>query len=369
MTDWLKTAPLRKDPGGVHDEIWTHGGRAYPLRVRDGKPMDILSLKANMTGDFEAQLGTIRASREALYAAKEVEDVKACPLCGAPSASSAFALEIYGARYHRCVSCTHHFVIRRPTQGALERFYANDRHYAATYADKKTLATRVEQVASPKARWIVEEFERLHGRKPKTVLDVGAGSGHFVHACRLLGLEAQGLELSESGRGFCRDNFGFELLSEDFTRDPGKHAGVDVVTFWGVIEHVTEPAALLKAARRALTSRETLLVAAVPRWDAMSTAVQTAFPESVARHLDPLGHVNCFTDESLATAFEACGFAPAAAWYFGMDAYELVMQFSRLLKDGDKSPLAALGAHIPALQAALDRGQLSDEIALAGRPV
>jgi 2-polyprenyl-3-methyl-5-hydroxy-6-metoxy-1,4-benzoquinol methylase len=367
MSNWLKTSPLRKAPGAAHDETWSHDGRSYPLRVRLGKPMDILALKANMTGDFGAQLATIRASREALYAAKEVEDVKACPLCGSPSSASEFALEIYGARYHRCSACTHHYVIRRPTQAALERFYAKDAHYAATYADKKTLATRVEQVASPKARWVVEEFERLHGRKPRTVLDVGAGSGHFVHACRLLGLKAEGLELSESGRGFCRDNFGFELLAEDFTKNPAKHAGVDVVTFWGVIEHVPQPMAMLKAARLALAGPETLLVAAVPRWDAMSTAVQTAFPEAVARHLDPLGHVNCFTDESLATAYEACGFAPAAAWYFGMDAYELVMQFSHLLKDG--GALAALGPYIPALQGALDRGRLTDEIALAGRPV
>ena len=368
MADWLKTSPLRKTPGAAHEETWTHGARAYPVRVRLGKPMDILALKANMTAAFEEQLASIRSSRKALYAAAEVEEVSACPLCGALSSTGEPALTIYGARYQRCAACTHHFVVRRPTKAALERFYAKDAHYAATYADKKTLETRVRQVAEPKARWVIEEFERLHGRKPRSILDVGAGSGHFVFACRQLGLEAEGLELSESGRAFCQANFGIELGAQDFTDKPEVFAGVDVVTFWGVIEHVPEPMAVLRAARRALSGPETMVVAAVPRWDALSTGVQSQFPETVARHLDPLGHINCFTDESLATAFETAGFAPAAAWYFGMDAYELVMQLSYLLKKGDDSPLAALGRFIPALQSVVDQGQLSDEIALAGRP-
>ena len=124
---------------------------------------------------------------------------------------------------------------------------------------------------------------------------------------------------------------------------------------------------LLKAAYNALSGRNTLVVAEVPRWNCLSTAMQSLFPKAVVRHLDPLGHINCFTDSSLATAFLISGFAPAAAWYFGMDAYELITQLSYLLKDN--RVINAFGNSIPSLQGAIDSAQLSDEVVLAGKPL
>ena len=105
----------------------------------------------------------------------------------------------------------------------------------------------------------------------------------------------------------------------------------------------------------------------VPRWNCFGTVVQTAFPDSVVRHLDPLGHLHCFTDFSLATAFENSRFVPVAAWYFGMDAYELVTQLSFQMEQN--SVIYTLGKHIPAFQQSIDDARLSDEIIMAGKPV
>jgi len=84
------------------------------------------------------------------------------------------------------------------------------------------------------------------------------------------------------------------------------------------------------------------------------------------RHLDPIGHLHIFTNGSLATAFEISGFAPVAAWYFGMDVYELFTQLTMLAKE----EVARIdGEVISALQSAIDRGQLSDSMVVAGRPL
>jgi hypothetical protein len=84
----------------------------------------------------------------------------------------------------------------------------------------------------------------------------------------------------------------------------------------------------------------------------------------VARHMDPTSHVNAFSDESLCTALVEEGFAPVAAWYFGMDAWEFVVQ-AALRAGGELVP--QLADTIPTLQRAVDRGRQCDDIVVGAR--
>lgn len=374
MPKWFRTSPMKTSADSNHVEIWISKdspddqGRSYKVDVRLGKPIDILSLKLNVVEDFGAEVSHYRSTRTSMFASDKMEKVERCPICESSTVNSKHCVTIYGGLYHQCSICNHCFIIKRPTPGALEKFYSKDVHFASTYADKRTTETRLRQVAMPKLEWVVERFESLYKREPKSILDVGAGGGHFVYACKQRGIEARGVELSEVSRDFCRETFGFDLEKLDFMKEWKDFSNIDVITFWGVIDCVPKPIDLLNAAYMVLSKREeALVVAEVPRWDSLSTAIQSSFLNLVVRHLDPLNHINCFTDDSLATTFEASGFAPVAAWYFGMDAYELIMQFSYLLKD--KRVINTVGKHIPRLQRAIDQARLSDEIILAGKPV
>jgi len=374
MSTWFRTCPTKISTDGSHVEIWVSKdspddpGRSYEVNVCLGKPIDILSLKLNVVKDFGAEVSHHRLTRTSMFVSDKTEKVERCPICRSSTVNSRPHVAIYGGLYHQCSVCSHCFIINVPTPEALEEFYSKDVHFASTYADKRTTETRVRQVAMPKLEWVVERFKSLYEREPKSILDVGAGGGHFVYACKQRGMEAQGIELSEVSIDFCRKTFGFDLEKIDFMKEWKAFSDVDVITFWGVIDCVPRPTDLLDAAHKVLSKREdALVVAEVPRWDSLSTAIQSSFPNSVVRHLDPLNHINCFTDDSLATAFEASGFAPVAAWYFGMDAYELIMQLSHLL--GDRRPIDAARKHIPVIQNAIDQARLSDEIILAGKPV
>jgi len=353
-----------------HAETWIardaidDEGRSYKVNVRLGKPIDILSLKGTVVKNFPAQVEHHRKTRAALFNPEKLEKVDHCPVCNSPAANARFLVNIYGGRYHQCPICSHCFLIVRPSQSTLKAFYAADNHYAATYTNKESLEIRVKQVAIPKVEWMIEQFMLIYGQKPVKVLDVGAGGGHFVYAARQMGLEARGIEVSEASREFCKENFGFELEAADFPQEWRRFSDVDVITFWGLIEHVPEPLHLIGAAYQALRGRKTLVVASAPNWNSFSTAVQSLFPNSVVRHLDPLGHPHIFTDSSLATAFEIGGFAPAAAWYFGMDIYELLTQL--MLSFSEK--VNRIGEElISTLQSSIDTRQLSDTIVLAGK--
>lgn len=369
MHNWSRSTPFESE--NSQKEIWVYKNskkeeRKYHIDVRLGKPVDILSLQKNIAENFDSNIASIKESRLSLFQKDNLEQVAFCPVCKAETKLMKEVFSVYGATYVTCKSCHHYYIKARPTKKTLDEFYLKDSDYQSTYTNKETAETRVRQVAIPKAEWTIHQFERIYGRKPKSILDVGAGSGHFVHACRTLGIETNGVEISENGRNFCKNTFGFELINKDFLLEWQTLTGYEVITFWGLIEHVPEPMKMLNSASMAFRGNTGLVVASVPRWNCFSTAVQNAFPNSIVRHLDPLGHINCFTDSSLATAFKENDLDITAAWYFGMDAYELVVQISHLLNEN--KIIQEIGKYIPLFQNRLDLAKLSDEMVFAGIP-
>ena len=79
-----------------------------------------------------------------------------------------------------------------------------------------------------------------------------------------------------------------------------------------------------------------------------------------------MDHIQCFSDSSLATAFSLSGYDIVAAWYFGMDMYELVTQLSYIL--GNNKVLDVMREKIPLFQKRLDLAKLSDFMVFVGVP-
>ncbi|MBU0509543.1 class I SAM-dependent methyltransferase [bacterium] len=338
------------------------------VQVRIGKDLNLRRLKGSHD-QHSAKAEEIRRSRSTLYESNEIEPVTFCPVCGASSETSTPRATIMGATYHQCRQCSHVFVKDRPTRGALERFYRENKEYAICYADPNSIAVRIEEIAIPKLKWITEVFRERFGREPRSVLDVGAGAGHFVFAAEQRGLRAVGVELSESARAFAREHFRMELQPVDFLNSSASLGTFDIVSFWGLIEHTTQPVEFLRAARSCLAGQTGLVIAEVPRWTSLGTAVQLEFLNTITRHLDPLGHINVFTDSSLATAFVVGGLSPVAAWYYGMDAYELITQLAMRSAGVNDGEFADVANHLLRLQPWIDRARMTDEIILAGCPL
>ena len=335
--------------------------------MHTGKKVDIFELKAQTFTRFASAIEEIKASRTEMYAPGNVEPVPECPICDAPTSDSRVLGEVYGATYCECVGCSHVYVRQRMTAEALKRFYKESQTYAATYTDKARAELRVAQVAKPKAEWAVRAFKRKYGREPRWIVDVGAGGGHFVKACRDLGLRADGVELSEWSQRFCREHFGFDLVSASFDVDYERFRGADLITYWGVLEHVPFPRRFVAATRGAI-AREGMAVAAVPRWTSLSTTIQLLWSDTIVRHMDPGGHIHVFSDNSLLTLLTSETFAPTDAWFFGMDVYELVSQVLHRAGDG-AGPLAErLRGLVGHLQPFVDAHLISDEIVVASVP-
>jgi len=349
-------------------ESWEFRGRQYPVDVTVGKKLDVLSLKGTSTEEVRSYSGFLGTVSDRLYAAGAPKRlVEACPCCGRPSKDAVDAMRVFSGIYVQCQECGHAFVREQPSLDALSELFAQSAGHSAEYtdADLKAQQFRVQQISKPKLDWAVQQFNRLSGRAPASLVDVGAGGGHFVTAARTQGLDAAGYEKSASSRAFAKQAFGIDLIDGDFVNEAGNAA--DIITFWGLLEYVPEPRRFIAAARRRLSDRAGMLIVEVPRFNCVGSVSQALDGAVIARHMDPTSHINCFTDSSLCTALVEEGLKPVAAWYFGMDAYELVMQ-AALRLNGDAT-LSALADLVNPLQAALDAGRQCDDLIIAAVPM
>lgn len=366
---WTRQLALGAAPPAERLETWEcrdSSGKAqtFPVHVRLGKPLDVLGLKGPSLQDVRDYAAFLCKVAADLYApGRPRRALAGCPCCLRPTADAPVETRVYGVAYHRCAGCGHVFVRDQPGREALAQLFADSERHASAYTDRKALEVRMEQVVRPKVEWVLDTYQRHVGGRPGSGVDVGAGGGHFVEGLRRAGIRAEGYEISKASRAFAQQAFSLELHARDFLEAPPQP--VDVVTFWGLLEYTPEPRRFLQAARR-WCSPSGLLVLEVPRYDCLGSAVQRAFPETIARHLDPTSHMNLYTDASIATALASAGFRPVAAWYFGMDVYELLVQLA--LQQNRPQFVQELAPLIGALQPCLDAALASDDLLVAAVP-
>ena len=340
----------------------------FPMDVYLGKKTDLLKLKSDIVNDLKSKQKYYKESRTKIYEKQNTESVNNCPICNEDASNSTPKVIIYDAEYIQCNSCTHVYVANRPTKTAIEGFYLNDVTYAATYTNKTAAESRLNAIAVPWLKWTMETYKKHHGHYPKSVLDVGSGAGHFVEACRRAGLKADGIELSDSSRKFSQEIWGIDLDGRDFMEAYSDYKGYDVVTFWGLLEHTPNPSSILQTAYKIIESSEGgMVISKVPRWESLSAAIQRLKSDTIIRHLDPMGHIMCFTDQSAAEIYYQNQIKPVSAWYYGMDVYEMLMQISTSIDQFD--PLTKTGHLQVELQQFVDEMRFADGLTLAGVPM
>ncbi len=369
MSRWRRSLPFEADSAAQRIEQWTYAppsgaARDYEVAVQLGKSLDVLALKGADLKEVRDYHAFLHKTAAQLYApgAGAVPQA-ACPICRGSLANAAVELRVFGIPYLRCPECAHVAVGLKPDAAALERVFAESEGHSAGYVDPAALETRMRQIVAPKLDWCLAQYHARYRRAPAGVTDVGAGAGHFVAGAARRGLQAQGFEKSRTSRAFARQAFQVELRADDYLA--AKDAPCELITMWGLLEYLQDPRAFLHAARRAIAP-DGLLVVEVPRADALGTRVQAMEGAIVARHMDPTSHVNAFSDESLCTALVEEGFEPVAAWYFGMDAYEALVQAA--LRAGDDALLGRAAELIPVLQHAADLGRQCDDVIVAAVP-
>jgi len=174
-----------------------------------------------------------------------------CPVCNHPHPQRVFAItrkEVdVDAWLYQCLVCDYHFVLPLPSAAFLNAFYGEE--YGCYVSPSPPMNRALERR--------VHRLLRIKG-KPGKLLDVGGGNGAFIAAALNLGWDAYSLETSAVAHRQAQAILGKRAIHasiEDLDPDINNF---DVVTAWAVIEHLTDPIPIMKAAVSRLRAGGTL---------------------------------------------------------------------------------------------------------------
>ncbi len=190
-----------------------------------------------------------------------------------------------------CDECGLIFASPRPTPELIQSVYGAVEDNAYLEHEQARIATFTHSVRGVKRL-------RRRGR----LLDIGAHVGTFLHVAREHGYEVSGVEPSSWAAEHARRVRGLDVRTGGIEEAGLEPESFDVVTVWDVIEHVTDPLALLRQIHEVL--RPNGLVA-------ITTMDVGALAPRLLRGLWPwymLMHLYYFTPKTLSRMLEKAGF-------------------------------------------------------------
>jgi 2-polyprenyl-3-methyl-5-hydroxy-6-metoxy-1,4-benzoquinol methylase len=226
----------------------------------------------------------------------------ACKLCG--KETTAF-LERASVQIVRCESCRFMFAVM-PDQFSAGAQYIDDTYFspAATHgiSDYDSLWNDLlSHLYVPRLGRMLE----LGGRGGRH-LDVGCASGNLIEHARKMGWECFGVELSDAMRGRAEQRTGrpiFASLAE--AKDSGLR--FDSVTMFEVIEHVEDPAAVMREVAELILPGG-MIALSTPNFDNPNAVAGTP----IDIWFIPPEHISYFNRETIAACMQNAGLSPVA---------------------------------------------------------
>lgn len=193
----------------------------------------------------------------------ELEQVHTCPLCGRQSFRRYRRIDEW--QIAQCSHCQLAFLNPRPTATEVEKVlevYCGYPPMPTDSAEKQRLIALEEYRLAP----------LLQFRKTGTLLDVGFGSGFFMALAQGQGWTVMGTEITPRCVKYAREELGLTVYPGDLSELNTPHS-FDVISIHHVLEHVSDPLALVQAAK-ALLHKNGLLYISVPNHQCFDARVQ-----------------------------------------------------------------------------------------------
>ncbi len=234
-----------------------------------------------------------------------MNNVAVCPICDSPDQelfmnSIDYSVSKEPFSIVRCKSCGFHFTSPIPDEANIGSYYKSE-SYVSHSSSKKGVINRIYHWV----RWysLKRKVSLINSlSKEKRVLDIGAGTGHFLKQAKLAGWKVTGLEPDSDARSLAKSVNGVDLLDQQTLYSLEKES-FDVITMWHVLEHVYH---LKKDVKRIteLLAPEGTLVVAVPN---MNSYDAKYYKEHWAAFDLPI-HLYHFTQKDIISLFDRYNF-------------------------------------------------------------
>jgi 2-polyprenyl-3-methyl-5-hydroxy-6-metoxy-1,4-benzoquinol methylase len=166
----------------------------------------------------------------------------ACPVCGYHQFKMEFQVIDYFVTKEEfciqsCIKCGMHLTADVPADSEISAYYKSE-DYISHSDTRKGLVNRAYHIV--RDYMLARKYtsiRRSTGKNKGTILDIGAGTGYFLHYMKKKNWEVYGTEKSVEAREFAKKHRNLDILPEDALFSLPT-ASFDAITLWHVMEHL-----------------------------------------------------------------------------------------------------------------------------------
>ena len=177
--------------------------------------------------------------------------------------------------------------------------------YKANYFDYLPL---IKNSLDKKIRLLQSIYPEYSQNNTKRFLDVGCGSGLYVHAAQLLGFDAYGIDVDEKSILIAREQ-GLKVEKSDLLKVDFKQDYFDLIQMKQVLEHIPDPKEFLSRVRSLLKFNGILMIdvpnqsGIIPRLKISLNLIKNEYG-----FVQPPVHLFAYTQQSLSSLLQRVGF-------------------------------------------------------------
>jgi 2-polyprenyl-3-methyl-5-hydroxy-6-metoxy-1,4-benzoquinol methylase len=206
-----------------------------------------------------------------------------CPLCQAEDSKPFLVIDNFN--YDKCMNCGSVYTRPHLKNNVLTDLYSN----GAYQAYQENLVNKGKKIRST----ILEErkFQQIKeviGCKTVSILDVGCGTATFLNICKNNGWNVQGVDPTKSSNKYASENYNILVQEEEFSEIKFDEK-FDVITFWGVLEHLSTPLEAINKAKN-LINGGGVIVFEVPSSDCFLSEYLKKYPFGATRYIESGRH-------------------------------------------------------------------------------
>lgn len=213
-----------------------------------------------------------------------------CPACASSHIGQVLSAEDYTVSHEsfqiwECSECLLRFTQMVPAPELIGKYYQSDDYISHTDTNKGIVNKLYHAVRRITLRRKCRLVQQQTGMPTGKLLDIGAGTGAFVHAMQGAGWQVTGLEPDAGTRLRAAELHKVNLLDTSALFDLPE-AQFNAITLWHVLEHVHDLHPYLDQMAKLLTANGVLLIA-VPNYTSLDGHIYQQYwaAYDVPRHL------------------------------------------------------------------------------------
>lgn len=186
----------------------------------------------------------------------------------------------------------------KPELDQMQAYYDSQEYISHTDSKSGLIAKlyqRVKKVSLKQKRRLINRYKPNKG----VLLDIGAGTGDFLHYMKHHSWKVQGVEPNKQARNIAAS----KGLMLDKNTEEYSSKSVDIISLWHVLEHVYDVEDQIKELKR-LLKKDGLIVLAVPNYKSYDAKKYKSFWAAY----DVPRHLYHFSKTSITKLFNQYGF-------------------------------------------------------------